>query len=725
MLALLFCVLVVGNPAAVAAADWAGAAFGQDARRPSPGGPLRIEDLITLRDIGPISISPDGRWLAFSVRQPILDEDRYAVRWFAAPVDGGSPPRALADHAGEPLIDYMYGLPYASISPERAKWSPDGQRLAYRRRIGDHVGLVVGDRASGAVNEVADGAVNVSDFAWLPSGLLAFRTGLDVAAHHDAVALEARSGWLLDGRMPLFAARAPAPTRPDCRTTAAPPCRNDVHVAEAEGPRPASAAEIAAFEAQLAPEAPAPARPGAGVRIVSAPRSDGRLAWAETVDPAARGATTPLLQVVLRSSKPVRCELSACRGAFIRAVGLTRPGDRVWFVKSVSGSGRGDDLPRDETAVYTWRPGSLEAQKVYQGDALLEGCASAGSRLICAMEEPTVPRRIIALDLDTGRLDEVADPNPDFREKALPRVRKIYLADAKGRAAFAHVVYPYGFQEGRKYPLVVTQYDSRGFLRGQVGDAHAIFDLAAHGFFVLSVDRPEDWDGLRTLDTLQVYQRGLGPGLPDRESAMQANEAAVDLLIAEGLVDPTKVGLTGVSAGAENVHFTLQHSDRYAAAIADSGSHDMTFLALVPPGDRRSTLQKMFSMKDLSPRPGDALLELAWSNRPERLRTPLLISAGANQSMVGFEGVQALAAAGRPVEMRIFPEEMHILYRPQNIVALQELNRSWLEFWLQGREDMRGAGPGQFDRWRTMRARQAAERSPVAARSSHQSKAGW
>src|SRR3546814_4567827 len=43
------------------------------------------------------------------------------------------------------------------------------------------------------------------------------------------------------------------------------------------------------------------------------------------------------------------------------------------------------------------------------------------------------------------------------------------------------------------YPLVVVQYDTRGFLRGGTGDEYPIQALAASGFAVLSVSRPIDY----------------------------------------------------------------------------------------------------------------------------------------------------------------------------------------------------------------------------------------
>ncbi|PMY01186.1 peptidase, partial [Pseudomonas sp. MPR-R2A5] len=59
-----------------------------------------------------------------------------------------------------------------------------------------------------------------------------------------------------------------------------------------------------------------------------------------------------------------------------------------------------------------------------------------------------------------------------------------------GLPSFADLDLPIGYVPGKRYPLVVVQYNSRGFLRGGTGDDYPIQAFANRGFAVLSVDKP-------------------------------------------------------------------------------------------------------------------------------------------------------------------------------------------------------------------------------------------
>src|SRR3546814_10673539 len=50
------------------------------------------------------------------------------------------------------------------------------------------------------------------------------------------------------------------------------------------------------------------------------------------------------------------------------------------------------------------------------------------------------------------------------------------------------LVYPVGYEPGRRYPMVIVQYRTKGFLRGGIGDEVPIQTLAGRGYFILSVD---------------------------------------------------------------------------------------------------------------------------------------------------------------------------------------------------------------------------------------------
>ncbi|MDD5765983.1 MAG: DPP IV N-terminal domain-containing protein, partial [Candidatus Marinimicrobia bacterium] len=73
------------------------------------------EDLYQIKAISDPQVSPDGKWIAYTVATPDLAKDRYFDDIWLVPVDGG---------VSKPLTTH----PENDYSP---RWSPDGKRIAF------------------------------------------------------------------------------------------------------------------------------------------------------------------------------------------------------------------------------------------------------------------------------------------------------------------------------------------------------------------------------------------------------------------------------------------------------------------------------------------------------------------------------------------------------------------------------------------------------------------
>ncbi len=692
--------------------DWAGKALAIPA--PVAQASVRPMDqvLLGLRDFGGLSLSPNGDWLAFSVRQAVPERDSYALAWFVAPTNCSAPPVRVHIDAGEPIHAYSFGLPQAFIPSESARWSSDGRYIAMRVRKEQRVELWVADVTTGSVIRAYDGAAQAVSFAWLSDRhVLIFKTGLNHEIYLRNIDIESAHGWLLNGRMPLFAGVS-RPTEPDC--SAVPldsACENKVFAYElGTGLRDATTQELEEAALHDSLQSLVQGVPSADVEtVVSGP--NGKIAWTENADPQ-RFIGWQRPTNVRTNASDVRCDAPSCSGQ-IEEIGWSRRGEAIWFLTRESSVSRADAAPQDIQALYEWDILSSAPRLVLKTQDLIADCHVSNVAAFCMREQITRPRHIVAIDLQDGSVQVIVDANPTWADNVLPRVRKIPLEDYEGNPGFAHIVFPVGYRLGQRYPLVVVQYRSRGFLRGGVGNEYPIFALAEQGFMVLSVDRPEQWRARQEMASADA-EMFRHEGLRDRRSVSGAIEAAVDKLIAEGLVDAHRVALTGLSAGAEIVHYALQRTDRYAAAVASSGVHDYTFLALIPEGSARTRLMQMFKSESVVPGPGNALNELSWSRMPQALRTPLLINVGEHEVMFAFEGFAALRHLKRPLEVRVFPGEMHIKYSPRNLAGVYENNLLWLRFWLKNEEDPRPEFATQNARWRAMRDQLNAERTATA-----------
>ncbi len=170
--------------------------------------------------------------------------------------------------------------------------------------------------------------------------------------------------------------------------------------------------------------------------------------------------------------------------------------------------------------------------------------------------------------------------------------------------------------------------------------------------------------------------------------------AGVDSLVADGLVDPDRLGVTGGSYGGYLTSWIVGHTDRFKAALTARSVNDMTSQMLS--GDIGGP---MFGLEEYGVNPWEDH-ELYWRDSPiayaDRVRTPLLIQHAEKDLRVPItqaeEFFAVLRAFRRPVRLMRVPDESHELTRSgtpfrrvENIVQVVGWFRHFL---VQGRRGL-------------------------------------
>jgi dienelactone hydrolase len=258
------------------------------------------------------------------------------------------------------------------------------------------------------------------------------------------------------------------------------------------------------------------------------------------------------------------------------------------------------------------------------------------------------------------------------------------------------------YTSGRRYPLIIVQYRSRGFLRGGIGDEYPIHVFSASGFAVLSFHRPDDWELqplVRSYDELEARNH---VDLRERRRILSVLLAGIDYLADLGIVDSRRVGLTGFSDGGETVGFALtSESQRFAAAAASWIAHSPTGWYVYGP-----KFQRVLSSHGLGyPRgpTAERWQRLSLALNAEHVMTPLLLQVSDQELLPETETFAALEAHGRPVELYVFPNEYHVKLQPRHRLAVYRRSLQWFQFWLQGIEAHDPMDADQYARWRTLR----------------------
>ncbi len=132
--------------------------------------PITVTDLLRIRQLESPTVSPDGRWLAYIVRQidtiETEPEVRYAYRThlYLLPTDGSAPPRA-----------YTHG----DRTARQPAWHPESDRLAFVRPVNGKPQLFLMPVFGGEAVQLTDFRYGASRPRWHPDGsLLLFTASL-------------------------------------------------------------------------------------------------------------------------------------------------------------------------------------------------------------------------------------------------------------------------------------------------------------------------------------------------------------------------------------------------------------------------------------------------------------------------------------------------------------------------------------------------------------------
>lgn len=665
------------------------------------------KDLVSLRDIGGsfdvgISVSPDGNYVSFLLQQADIETNRYRSGWFVAPTKNDEQVvKAVGDGGAIILLFEESGIVSGGRPAIEARWSPDSNWIAYRLKHDGETQLWRSHRNGTVQEQLTNNAGNVLDLVWSPDGNhIFFKVGKSRESRRLALQEESERGYLFDERFMVMDSTEPVfldANQADF-TTQNHAERLWIYDIQAGEERPVNEAEKAVYAKLAAQESPLQALENRSIRARAQFGSQGPIAWLENENPEKYAGPNPPLNLyaMTQDSRQVRCNAPECSG-LIRAPLWSPDGKEIYLIRQ-EGANQG------ERGFYGWRPDQDTFRTILRTNDWVDDCELGAGRLVCLHESPTTPRKIVSIDPVDGSMVTLVDPNPEFHELIFTKVEKLEWKESSGADAAGHLVFPQGYQAGQRYPLVIVQYRSRGFLRGGVGDEYPIHPLAANGFFVLSFDRPRKPNLAATIgDTYERERANWGDNLWERSSALSALEIVIEILDDRGLIDPERVGITGLSDGAETLWYALIHSDRFATAIASSGGWTPSWYYLV----NATTRRKYFDQAAGLTPPGMGGLErwrrIAPELHAQDINVPILVQVADRELVVSAPTLGALMDAGKPVEAYVFPGEYHIKVQPRHKLAVYERSIDWLNFWLRDVENGDPMKADQYERWRRLR----------------------
>jgi dipeptidyl aminopeptidase/acylaminoacyl peptidase len=175
-----------------------------------------------------------------------------------------------------------------------------------------------------------------------------------------------------------------------------------------------------------------------------------------------------------------------------------------------------------------------------------------GTRFVFERSDGDRPNEVFTAGRDFSNAHAIANLNPQLAGVALTHSELVSYLDVDGKTLHGVLYYPYGYQAGKKYPLVAEVYES--FFDNGYNENMNL--LAAQGWFVFhpSVDLQIGYPG-------EAWVKGVTDGINSLEQ--------------RGLVDGAKLGVEGQSYGGYATNLLITQTNRFKAAVNISGKVDI------------------------------------------------------------------------------------------------------------------------------------------------------
>jgi dipeptidyl aminopeptidase/acylaminoacyl peptidase len=634
---------------------------------------LSPNDIVSMRGLQNIAISPNGSAVAYVVNEPL------PVEQFKSPANTEI---WVADGSGEKRYT---NNPGTDTGPQ---WSPDGSTIAFLSHRGKDEGnqLYMIGAQGGDARRLTQHGTSITSFAWSPDGRrIAFistvpptaeekrRTELgedeSVLTFSDVVHRpEPQKLWIVDkesGSTELVRTGAP---------------NTDV-VAFKWAPDGSRFALLIADAASMDDE-------NIGLRLAIVPAGGGdATTYCHTAgklsSPQWRpdGNALSFLGASAGGREPAASSLYLCQGLNSAPLNLTEK--MPFTVSGYTWLPQGKELlvtitEKESRYLARFDPATRKLSRLSQpGDVVSASVSvsSDASRIALGIEGPHAPADVW-MGPPAGPLKRLTRLNPGLEDIKYGDAEDISWRASDGLEITGVLIKPVDYRAGEKYPLLTLPHggpesaDLNGF---QV--AWGQF-FAAHGYAVL----------------LPNFRGGIGRGV---EFTLMDNTdfggkdfqdilAGVDELIHRGIADPERLGIGGWSYGGFMTAWAVTQTNRFKAAMMGAGVSDWFALMGQTP-EPHWTEQVHFE---------------AWpwddphafrKNSPiefvKQVRTPVLILHGENDNMVAVaqarDFYRALQHYKVPSEFVVYPREGHGMHETAHRLDVYDRMLKWFDHYLK------------------------------------------
>ncbi len=561
--------------------------------------PVTVDDLMKLRAIVDVRISPDGDRVAYVLSTPSLERNAQIGALFVVPASGGAPMR---------LAEEVRIFNPTTVRPQ-LRWSPDSKMIAFLA-FADTRPQVFAVPASGGPGRALTSAVEGAfAFEWAPDGeRLAFLTRDPMSSEEERQRRD--QSFVIHADAPERATRLCVQTIDKSSNGAAKPDAMEAgyrvetltpstHYVDGfswspDGTEIAySASTTTGFMSQYFTRIYTVPASGGSPRVIvdraginRSPQysPDGtQIAFISTGGRveimAPRGlAVAPARPGQPRGSSPASIRSFPMDDAWVNEFVWARDSRSIYTISNDGTFGSAEHM-FEQPVVRVWMADG-RAERVVPGATVDYSLSISGDgkRLAYRAVEGRTMGEVVVQGTASGRRAKITEANPELRDLDLGELKAIKWRSFDGMEIWGLFLTPPNSTAGRKLPLLVYCHGGPGggvtyglfpqfmHITGQV-DPYPTEAMASAGYAVL-FPMPRGGAGYGERGQRAIVN-AWGEG--DYKDIM----AGVDHLIAQGIADPDRLGVMGASYGGYMTNWIVTQTGRFKAASSAASVTDL------------------------------------------------------------------------------------------------------------------------------------------------------
>ena len=652
---------------------------------------FHVEDMQRLSRVSGLKLSPDAKWVAFTVARPDVTKNRSVKNIWLVSANGGEPQQLTFAEQG---------------SNDSVRWSPDGRYLYFlSSRVGNKPQIFRLAIAGGEAKQITNFPAGIAGYILSPDGKMIALTASVFPSCTDMACDEKAEKERADNPVKARIITEMPFRRWDEWVDGK---RNHIFTMPAEG---GATTDITPGDAD------SPIWTEGGSQEVAFSPDSREICFSRFVENEALTGNSDLFVMPVSGGTPKaitankstdRTPLYSPDGRYIAYSATLRPMQesdlvRLFLYDRLTGEHRNLTEAMDRSIdSYVWAPNSRSLFVTFEdhgqvplarldiatlkvtplvtsgtiGDA---GISRDGSFLVFGKMDLSHPIDVFRLNLteSVGVPAQLTSMNADcLKDIQFGEASSFTFPGWNGDTIQAWKVTPPDFDSNKKYPLLLLMHGGPENAWGNLFHYRWNAQLfAAAGYVVILPNfHGSSGFGLKFMDAI----KGQWGGAP-YEDQMKA----VDIALTWPYVDTTRVAAAGASYGGYMANWVEGHTDRFRAIVSHDGLFDL--MTMIYSGDFvGGTMQEFKGTPWENPQ---ALIDQAPVTYAANFKSPMLIIHGGKDYRVdpsqGLAMFQVLQAKHVPSKLLFFEEENHWVLKPADSILWYHTVLDWLDQWVK------------------------------------------